>query len=75
MFGPSCGYAQTFALYNMAFGAGSIVGPVLAGLLENWAGWDIMCWSLAALSAFSAVPTVSSLIFCIDLSLMRVLSS
>ncbi|MCJ1462223.1 hypothetical protein MMC07_000823 [Pseudocyphellaria aurata] len=58
MFGPSGGHAQAFAFYNVAFGAGSIVGPVWAGLLENWAGWDTMCWSLAALSAFSAVPTL-----------------
>lgn len=61
MFGPSDGYAQAFALYNMAFGAGSIVGPVWAGWLEGWAGWATMCWGLAVLSAISVVPTVSGI--------------
>lgn len=69
MFGPSSGYAQAFALYNVAFGAGSIVGPVWAGWLEDWVGWGNMCWSLAVLSAVSVVPTVSRLIDCLDVSL------
>lgn len=74
MFGPSSGYAQAFALYNVAFGAGSIVGPVWAAWLEDLTGWRTMCWSLALLSAISVVPTVSRLIDLRDSLLMRILS-
>lgn len=74
MFGPSSGYAQAFALYNVAFGAGSIVGPVWAAWLEDWTGWGTLCWSLALLSAVSVVPTVSASIDRRDSLLMRTLS-
>jgi len=58
LFGPSGAYAQAYALFNMAWAAGSIVGPLWAGFVQAKAGWATMTWTLGLLSAVSAVPVV-----------------
>ena len=58
IFGPSGAYAQAYALFNMAFAAGTLVGPLWGGLVEEKAGWSTMVWTLGLLSAVSAIPTV-----------------
>ena len=53
LFGRKGAYAQAYGLFNVAFSAGCLVGPILAGLIRDSAGWAVMGWSLAVLSAFS----------------------
>lgn len=55
-FGPGGAYAQAYALFNVAFAAGCMVGPLLAGFIVEARGWQTMAWVLGLLSAISAVP-------------------
>ena len=50
---------QGYALMNMAFATGSLIGPLWAGLVVDMAGWGTMALSLGLLSAVSVVPAVS----------------
>ena len=50
---------QGYALMNMAFAAGSLVGPLWSGLIIDTAGWGILVLSLGLLSIVSVVPSVS----------------
>ena len=59
VFGAKGAYAQAFGLFNSAFAAGTLVGPIWAGFVSEKAGWVTMGWSLGLLSAVSAVPVVS----------------
>jgi len=54
-YGKQGAYAQAYGLFNMAFAGGCMVGPLWAGLVFAHAGWGTMTWSLAILSAFTAV--------------------
>jgi len=58
VFGPKGAYAQAYALFNMAFAAGCMIGPIWAGMVNESAGWGTMAWSLGLLSVVTAVPTV-----------------
>ena len=49
-------YAQAYALMNMAFSAGALVGPIFGGLVRNRAGWAVEGWSLALLCGVTAIP-------------------
>jgi MFS family permease len=55
-FGKGGAFAQAYALYNCAFAAGCMVGPLLAGFLAEDSGWGTMAAVLGALSAVTAVP-------------------
>ncbi|CAN9376943.1 unnamed protein product [Alternaria alternata] len=55
-FGKGGAFAQAYALYNCAFAAGCMVGPLLAGFLVEDSGWGTMAAVLGALSAVTAVP-------------------
>ncbi|KAG9188041.1 hypothetical protein G6011_01964 [Alternaria panax] len=55
-FGKGGAFAQAYALYNCAFAAGCMVGPLLAGFLAEDSGWGTMSAVLGALSAVTAVP-------------------
>ncbi|KAA6415862.1 MAG: MFS transporter [Lasallia pustulata] len=57
-FGAGGAYAQAYGLFNVAFAAGSLVGPIWAGFVEQRAGWSTMSWTLGLVSAVSAVPVV-----------------
>ena len=57
VFGSKSAIAQAYALLNMAYAAGSIVGPIWGGFVERQAGWGTMAWTLGLLSAVTAVPT------------------
>lgn len=48
-------YAQAYALYNIAFSAGAIVGPLLAGMVRESAGFGTVGWSLALINGFTAL--------------------
>jgi MFS family permease len=55
-FGKGGAFAQAYALYNVAFAGGCMVGPLLAGFLVEDSGWGTMAAVLGALSAVTAVP-------------------
>jgi len=55
-FGNGGAYAQAYALFNMAFAAGCMIGPLLAGFIVDTSGWATMAWVLGLLAGFSAVP-------------------
>jgi len=57
-FGPGGAYAQAYALFNVAFAAGCLVGPLLAGFIVESSGWTTMSWVLGLISAAAAVPAV-----------------
>jgi MFS family permease len=57
-FGKGGAFAQAYALYNMAFAAGSMAGPLLAGFIAEAEGWATMAAVLGALSAVTAVPSL-----------------
>lgn len=56
LFGASGAVAQGYALFNMSFSAGTLVGPLLAGAVRDRAGWDTMAWSLSLFAAVSLPP-------------------
>ncbi|KAI4617779.1 hypothetical protein J4E83_006111 [Alternaria metachromatica] len=55
-FGKGGAFAQAYALYNSAFAAGCMAGPLLAGFLAEDSGWGTMAGVLGALSAVTAIP-------------------
>ncbi|KAI9726657.1 MAG: hypothetical protein M1834_008970 [Cirrosporium novae-zelandiae] len=50
--------AQAYALYNMAFALGTMIGPIWAGYVRDSAGWGTMSWSLGLLSGVTTVPVL-----------------
>lgn len=54
--GHSGAFAQAYALFLMAYSAGNIVGPLIAGLIKDREGWGTMCLVLGLLSGMAAVP-------------------
>ncbi|KAI8933913.1 hypothetical protein NX059_009606 [Plenodomus lindquistii] len=49
-------YAQAYALFNVAFAAGCMIGPFLAGFIAEAKGWGTMAWVLALMSGVCALP-------------------
>ncbi|KAI3319056.1 major facilitator superfamily domain-containing protein [Xylariaceae sp. AK1471] len=56
IFGPGGATAQAYGLFNVAFAAGTIVGPIFAGFVREQSGWGTMGWSLGVLSGLTSVP-------------------
>lgn len=56
-FGKNGAYAQSYGLFNMAWAAGSMIGPLLAGLVRNEYGWPTATLILGCVSIFTALPT------------------
>ncbi|KAH8150061.1 uncharacterized protein LAJ45_05747 [Morchella importuna] len=56
-FGNNGAYAQGYGLYNVAWSAGTLVGPLWAGFVKDAAGWGTMTWSLGLLSFVTVFPT------------------
>ncbi|KAF2115128.1 MFS transporter-like protein [Lophiotrema nucula] len=56
-YGKAGATAQAYALFNMAFAGGCMVGPLLAGFIAQEHGWSIMSWVLGLLCGFTAIPT------------------
>ena len=56
-FGKNGAYAQAYSLFNMAWAGGCLVGPLLAGLVNQHAGWGVTVLSLGILSVVTAIPT------------------
>ncbi|OTA22994.1 hypothetical protein BTJ68_13992 [Hortaea werneckii EXF-2000] len=57
-FGKNGAYAQAYSLFNMAWAAGSMVGPLLAGLVKQRAGWGVTTMILGIVSIVTAIPAV-----------------
>lgn len=55
-FGPGGAYAQAYALFNVAFAGGCMIGPLLAGFIVESKGWSTMALVLGVLSFVAAVP-------------------
>ena len=58
LFGGRSAYAQAYGIFNVAWAAGSLIGPLWAAAVEKKAGWKTMTWTLGLLNAVSAVPVV-----------------
>lgn len=56
-YGRGGGYAQAYALFNMAFAGGTTIGPLIGGAVVSGSGWGTMGYMLAILYGFSAIPT------------------
>lgn len=56
VFGSKGAFAQAYGLFNLAFAAGCLVGPVWGGLITQRAGWGTMTWTLGLLSGTTALP-------------------
>ncbi|ATY63629.1 MFS amine [Cordyceps militaris] len=48
-------YAQAYALYNISFAAGAIIGPLLSGMVRESSGFGTVGWSLAILNGVTAL--------------------
>jgi Na+/melibiose symporter-like transporter len=55
-FGPSGAYAQAYGLFITAFVAGTLIGPIWGGYVEDAAGWGTMAWSSGLFSLVGAIP-------------------
>ena len=56
-FGKNGAYAQAYSLFNMAWAGGCLVGPLLAGLVKQKAGWAVTTLILGIVSLVTALPT------------------
>jgi len=52
------GQTQSYALFNVAFSGGFLVGPVLGGFLVKTKGWDVLVTSLAAVMVTGIPPVL-----------------
>lgn len=55
-FGEKSPVAQAYALFNMAFAGGQLLGPLFAGYLRVQAGWSIMTLVMGLLCGLTAIP-------------------
>ena len=51
-------YAQAFGLFNTVYSLGNALGPIIAGLIKDAAGWSTMAWVLGLLGGVTAVPVL-----------------
>lgn len=56
LFGNRSAYAQSYGIFNMAWAAGMLVGPLWAGNLRKDVGWKTMTWTFGLVSGVSAIP-------------------
>jgi len=47
--------ALAYALYNVAYAAGCMIGPLLGGFIRDQHGWPTVGWALAILTFFTGV--------------------
>ena len=51
-------YAQAYALFNIAFSGGFLVGQLWGGFVTARAGWETMVTSMGGLAIVTIVPIV-----------------
>lgn len=49
--------AFAYAMYNVAFSAGALIGPLLGGFVNEHRGWPAVGWSLAIVAGVTAVTS------------------
>ncbi|KAF1998628.1 MFS general substrate transporter [Amniculicola lignicola CBS 123094] len=54
-YGKGGAYAQAYALFNVAFAGGCMIGPLLAGFVAD-KSWSTMAWVLGLLDGVTAIP-------------------
>ncbi|MCJ1439249.1 hypothetical protein MMC27_008641 [Xylographa pallens] len=57
-FGERGAYAQAYALFNVFFAAGTLIGPIWGGFVLGGAGWGVMSLTLGLLALVTSVPVV-----------------
>ncbi|KAJ6015402.1 hypothetical protein N7540_009993 [Penicillium herquei] len=57
-FGDKSPIAQGYALFNMSFAGGQLIGPLVAGAIRVHAGWSTMTLVLGVMCAMAAIPFV-----------------
>ncbi|KAF7874282.1 hypothetical protein EAF04_002954 [Stromatinia cepivora] len=55
-FGKNGAYAQAYGLFITAYAAGTLIGPIWSGYVEDNAGWGTMAWTLGLFSFTGAIP-------------------
>ena len=55
VFGPNGAYSQAFGLINAGMAAGSMLGPLYAGYMRVWFGWEAMSLSMGIMSSIMLV--------------------
>jgi MFS family permease len=58
LFGNRSAYAQSYGIFNVAWAAGSLIGPLWAAGVLDAVGWKTMTWTLGLLNAVSVVPII-----------------
>ncbi|KAJ8098687.1 major facilitator superfamily domain-containing protein [Lipomyces tetrasporus] len=58
IFGKGGAYGQAFGLFNLAYSAGSVFGPLEAGFVSEADGWGTATWTLGLISFVSAIPAI-----------------
>lgn len=56
IFGEKSPVAQAYAMFNMAFAGGQLLGPLVAGAVRVQAGWGTMTLVLGIICATTAIP-------------------
>ena len=49
-------YGSAYAWFNIAWASGNFIGPLMAGMIMEAAGWKTMTWALGLLGGVSAIP-------------------
>lgn len=58
IFGNTGAYAQAYGLFVMAWAAGSLCGPLWAGLVQDRTDWATMTWTFSLFSGLGALPAL-----------------
>lgn len=58
LFGPRGGYGQSYGIFNVAWSAGTLLGPFWSAGVKSAAGWKTMTWTLGLLCAVSSIPII-----------------
>lgn len=58
LFGGKSAYATSYGIFNVAWAAGSLAGPLMAAALERNEGWATMTLVFGILSAVCTIPVV-----------------
>ncbi|KIX09606.1 uncharacterized protein Z518_00686 [Rhinocladiella mackenziei CBS 650.93] len=58
LFAGKSAYAQSYGIFNVAWAAGSLLGPLVSGSIRTAAGWKTMTWTMALWCAVGVLPTV-----------------
>ncbi|KAJ6264402.1 hypothetical protein Dda_0548 [Drechslerella dactyloides] len=58
VFGERGAFAQAYALFNIAYSGGSVIGPLLGGFLNDAVGWNNVVLVFGVLCLFTSFVTV-----------------